>query len=217
MKIKICGLTSFEDTLMAVEAGADMLGFVFYPRSPRYISPTECASLVKELCTRGYSFVSVGVFVNKSPETVREILDFCGLDLAQLHGNESQAEVKELQDRAYKAIRPQVMSEARKMLDQYAGIRESAPTLLIDAYQTGQYGGTGSCVDWSIAAELAQSTSLLLAGGLTHENVSTALSAVQPWGVDVSSGVESEPGRKDQQKIKAFVHAVRMFERENVL
>jgi phosphoribosylanthranilate isomerase len=217
MKIKICGLTSFEDALMVVEAGADMLGFVFYPRSPRYVSPAECALFVKQLCKNGYAFVSVGVFVNQSPGAVREVLDFCGLDLAQLQGDEPHADVKELQDRAYKAVRPQRMSEARKMLDRYAGIRDSAPSLLVDAYKSDQYGGTGSCVDWSIAAEVARSTSLLLAGGLTSENVTTALSTVRPWGVDVSSGVESEPGIKDQQKVEAFINTVRMFERENVV
>ena len=217
MKIKICGLTTLDDAQIAAEAGADMLGFVFYPKSPRYISPTNCSSLVERLFARGFPIVTVGVFVNVSVGSVREILDSCGLHLAQLHGDETPNELKALNSRAFKAIRPRTADEAREAIKRYAGVGVSAPALLLDAYEIGHYGGTGSCADWNIAEELARATPLMLAGGLTPENVTKAMARVQPWGVDVSSGVECSPGKKDWQKVDAFVRAVRQYEKEKAV
>jgi phosphoribosylanthranilate isomerase len=144
----------------------------------------------------------VGVFVNAPAEEIRATIDTCGLNLAQLHGDEPADLVQSFHGRAYKAFRgvPQnVMGFAR----------EGAPSLLIDASVKGSYGGTGTIADWSAAAELAIHYPILLAGGLTPENVAEAVRRVHPWGVDVASGVESSPGVKDPVKMRAFVQAVR--------
>lgn len=215
MKTKICGITTLDDAQAAVEAGADILGFVFYPNSPRYISPGDCASLVDGLSARGHSMVTVGVFVNESVEMVYEILDICGLDLAQLHGDETENELKKLKGKAYKAVRPRSMDEANMLFQRYAGVGVASPGLLLDAYRVDHYGGTGTYADWNICAQLSRRTPLLLAGGLRAENVKEALEVVKPWGVDVSSGVESSPGEKDWRKLHAFVGAVREYEKEN--
>ena len=215
MKVKICGMTTFNDALAAAESGADMVGFNFYPKSPRYITPMACASLMLRFCDQGFSTVAVGIFVNEPVESVWEIMDMCGLQLAQLHGDESPNELMELGNRAYKAIRPRTLAEATTLLKQFEGSRTSEPSLLLDTHKMGHYGGTGLRADWKIASELARLTPLMLAGGLKPENVTAALVIVKPWGVDVCSGVEASPGKKDRKKVEAFIHAVREFETEN--
>ncbi len=214
MKIKICGLTNYEDTLAAVEAGADMLGFNFYPPSPRSITTEDCAEIVAKIRRRNTDVVLVGVFVNTSIETIVDTLAACDLQLAQLHGDEAPSEVEALASRAYKAIRPKSEDEARVQFDQFAGRGTSSPALLLDAYKLGSYGGTGEVADWGVAAELARSAPLLLAGGLTPQNVLSAIEQVQPWGVDAASGVESTPGKKDGNKMKAFIQSIRRQETE---
>jgi len=214
LKIKICGLTNYEDTLAAVEAGADMLGFNFYPPSPRSITIEDCAEIVAKIRRRNTDVVLVGVFVNKSIETIEDTLAACDLQLAQLHGDEAPSEVEALASRAYKAIRPKSEDEARMQWRQFAGLGTSHPALLLDAYKLGSYGGTGEVADWGVAAELARSVPLLLAGGLTPQNVLAAIEQVQPWGVDVASGVESTPGKKDVNKMKAFIQTIRRQETE---
>lgn len=213
MKIKICGLTNIEDASAAVEAGADMLGFNFYPPSPRSIAIEDCVEIVAEIHRQNKAVIMVGVFVNESLEKIEQTMATCDLQLAQLHGDESPSDVGTLK-RAYKAIRPQSDDEARELCQKFAGRGVSHPALLLDAYKLGSYGGTGEVADWQIAAELAQSTPLLLAGGLNPENVLTAVDRVQPWGVDVASGVESTPGKKDINKMKAFIQAIRLRETE---
>jgi phosphoribosylanthranilate isomerase len=144
----------------------------------------------------------VGVFVNSPPETIKTILEICSLDLAQLHGDETSETVNALARKAFKAfhgVPPYVNGFAR----------EQVPAFLIDASVKGAYGGTGVTADWSAAAELAERYPLLLAGGLTPENVADAVRQVQPWGVDVASGVESAPGVKDASRMKAFVQAAK--------
>jgi phosphoribosylanthranilate isomerase len=152
----------------------------------------------------------VGVFVNIPPEEIRLILSDCRLDLAQLSGDERLSCIQELENQAYKAIRPKNMVDA---IDQgyFYAQRASAPSLLIDAYRPGHYGGTGQTGDWSLAQALSMRYPILLAGGLTPQNVAWALKQVRPWGVDVASGVESAPGCKDPEKMTAFVRAVREF------
>lgn len=214
VKIKICGLTNYEDALQAIEAGADMLGFNFYPPSPRSISIDNCAEITSKICREFSHVIMVGIFVNESIEQIEHTLATCGLQLAQLHGDETPSDVETLGSRAYKAIRPKSEAEARVQLQQYAGRGSTSPALLLDAYKLGSYGGTGEVADWSIAAELAQSTLLLLAGGLTPENVLTAIDKVNPWGVDAASGVESTPGKKDPIKMKTFMQAIHQQETE---
>ncbi len=212
--VKVCGIKKLEDALAAVEAGVDMLGFNFYPSSPRYISPLDCAHLQAALDNRGLSIDAVGVFVNIPSEEIRSILSDCHLSLAQLSGDEQLADLQELKTHSYKAIRPRNMAEA---IDQgyFYAQRASTPALLIDACHPGQYGGTGQTGDWSLAQALAMQYPVLLAGGLTPQNVTSALKQVRPWGVDVASGVESAPGGKDPEKMAAFVRAVREFTQEN--
>jgi phosphoribosylanthranilate isomerase len=207
MIVKICGIKTLEIALAALEAGADMLGFNFYPPSARYIRAEDCTELVASLKSQVTGFTSVGVFVNESPQRIREIMEFCNLDLAQLAGDESPGDLAALDGRAFKAVRPGSRAEADDLLRQFG--RAQAPALLVDAHVRGAYGGTGETSDWAIAQHLASQIPTLLAGGLNPENVTAAIQAVNPWGVDVASGVESSPGIKDPAKISAFISAVR--------
>lgn len=208
MKVKICGITCLEDSYAALEAGADLLGFNFYPPSPRYITPGDCAALLIELRRSSYPFQSVGVFVNEPAAMILSILQQCSLDLAQLHGDEPLSLLEDLPDVAYKAIRPTSLQDALDQAARYAR-RGALPALLVDAARPQQYGGTGQTADWEIGGALAEKYPVLLAGGLNPANVAAAVAAVQPWGVDVASGVESAPGRKDPIKLNQFVRAAR--------
>lgn len=200
--IKICGITNLPDAFCAIDAGADYLGFNFHPASPRSIEPEACRKITAVLRKECPLVKRVGVFVNMPLERVRSLLESCGLDLAQLHGDESPADLAALGTRAFKAFRG-VPAE----VDGYA--RREAPALLVDAAVKDAYGGTGVTADWAAAAELAKKFPLFLAGGLNPENVAAALRQVNPWGVDVASGVESSPGRKEPHKLEAFIRAAR--------
>jgi phosphoribosylanthranilate isomerase len=203
-KIKICGIKTVEDALAAMHAGADLIGFNFYPKSPRYIDVGQCRDIMAVMRKYG-QIMYVGVFVNASAEEVRATLETAALTLAQLHGDESSQTMQSLDGKAFKAFRGVPQS-----VNGFA--RNHAPALLVDASVKGVYGGTGETADWSAAAALAQQYPLLLAGGLTPENVAEAVQRVRPWGVDVASGVESAPGKKDTAKMKAFVQAVKRLE-----
>ena len=204
MRIKICGITNLNDAISAIDAGADLLGFNFYSKSPRYITPEICVQIQSSIINHRSSIASVGVFVNSSAEEILSILDMCELNLAQLSGDESPETLAALGERAYKALRPRAPQVAAATLASIPE-RASAPACLVDAFRPGQYGGTGQTADWSIASDLARRAPILLAGGLTPENVATAVRQVHPWGVDVASGVESDPGKKDAQKIRLFI------------
>jgi phosphoribosylanthranilate isomerase len=207
MIIKICGIKTLEIAVASVEAGADMLGFNFYSPSPRYIPPEKCADLIARLAALGSSLTTVGIFVNEPPHHIREIMEACKLDLAQLAGDESPEDLAALDGVAFKAVRPRSRQEAEEQLGLFG--RPTAPALLVDAHVTGAYGGTGAVGDWALARHLAAQAPILLAGGLNPENVAPAVRAVDPWGVDVASGVESGPGIKDISKISAFISAAR--------
>ncbi|MEW6352206.1 MAG: phosphoribosylanthranilate isomerase [Thermodesulfobacteriota bacterium] len=194
VRVKICGITTIEDAMAAVGAGADALGFVFAP-SPRRVSPDRARAIVRELPP---FVITVGVFVNAGLEEIRAIRAFCKLGLVQLHGSESEDFVNQLGSGTIKALR--VGSDTVVRPESYAGA-----TLLLDTYSPSAAGGTGTTFDWSLAAEVARSRPVILAGGLTPENVADAIRTVSPYGVDVSSGVEIEPGRKDHEKISRFV------------
>lgn len=208
MQIKICGLTTAGDALAAAELGADLLGFNFFPASARYITPEACADILQVLRDRGLAVRAVGVFVNAPVAEVVDVMQRCGLDLAQLHGDEPAETLAALGGRAFRALRPASLAEAQAVL---AGDRERVdpPALLVDACHPGQYGGTGRVADWDLAAALARRAPVLLAGGLKPENVAAAVAQVQPWGVDVASGVEAAPGVKDRAKMAAFIAAAR--------
>jgi phosphoribosylanthranilate isomerase len=201
-KIKICGIKTVNDALAALDAGADMLGFNFYPKSPRYVDVGICRNITSVL--RRMHVKLVGVFVNAPVAEIRATMETCGLSLAQLHGDETAEMLAELDGKAFKALRGVTAIEADKRM-----IANGAPAFLVDAAVKDAYGGTGIKADWSAAAELAKKYPLLLAGGLTPGNVADAVRRVQPWGVDVASGVEAGIGQKDPSKMRAFVQAVR--------
>ena len=203
-KIKICGIRTLPDALAAIEAGADLIGFNFYPKSPRYIDVRICRNITSVI--KKYAHVTlVGVFVNASVAEIYATMETCNLDLAQLHGDETPEILQSLNGKAFKAFRGVPQSP-----NDFARIDE--PALLVDASVKGVYGGSGVTADWNGAGELAKKYPLLLAGGLTPENVAEALQQVKPWGVDVASGVESVPGEKDLEKMKTFIHAVKRLE-----
>jgi len=219
MKIKICGITALDDALAAVDAGADMLGFNFYPQSPRFIDPATCARVVSRLRNRDPKVTLVGVFVNATPKFVVATLDACNLDYAQLHGDEPPEDLAALAPWAFKAIRPASTEEARRLALAYAPPAPDGhetlvpdperPAFLLDASVRGQFGGTGQVADWGMARVLARRWPILLAGGLGPDNVAAAVAAVHPWGVDVASGIEASPGKKDPAKMRAFIEAAR--------
>jgi phosphoribosylanthranilate isomerase len=214
MQVKICGITNVEDARVAAEAGTDLLGFICYAKSPRYVEPETINAIVDvlnaHLGPRRPRYV--GVFVDETVPQVRHLLETCGLDLAQLHGSEPPAEVRILQPHAFKAIRPRQRGDAEAAVATYAPVMQIAPdrpAFLIDAYHPWRFGGTGEITDWSAAKVVARRYPILLAGGLTPANVAAAIRVVDPWGVDVSSGVEVEPGRKDGDQVRAFVAAAK--------
>src|SRR5262245_9001683 len=204
-KVKICGITNAEDARVAVEAGADALGFVFFRKSPRYIEPLLARQIVLTLPPL---VIPVGVFVDEEQQVVRNIMDDCGLALAQLHGTESAIYCQELGRTVLKALRVKDRSTFLALAE-FRG-RAGVRGFVLDAYSDQAYGGTGQMIDWRLAAEVAKAANILLAGGLTPDNVEKAIRAVQPYGVDVSSGVESAPGKKDHEKVRAFIRAARL-------
>lgn len=205
MKVKICGITNIEDADVAVKAGADALGFVMYRKSPRFVEQ----AVVKRIVAGLPPFVlPVGVFVNEEPERVRTLMDDCGLALAQLHGDESALYCQQLGRPVLKALRLKDRGTLLALAE-FQG-RANVRGVLIDTFSDQAYGGTGKTVDWTLAQEAARATPIILAGGLTPTNVAEAIAQVRPYGVDVSSGVEQSPGKKDHDKVKAFVHAARL-------
>jgi phosphoribosylanthranilate isomerase len=209
VKVKICGITSIDDARDAIAAGADLLGFNFYPKSSRYLAPEQARDIAAHLRrSDGSRPLLVGVFVNSPLEEMRSILEIAQIDLAQLHGDEPVHMLEQLNGRGFKALRPTSEMEAQIDAEWFAPYGPNAPVLLVDAYRKEQYGGTGQTADWTIATRLAQRYPILLAGGLTPENVAEAVRQVRPWGVDVASGVEVAPGRKDAAKMRAFVERV---------
>ena len=200
VRVKICGITNLEDALIAVEAGADALGFVFFPGSPRFIAPEQAADIIRQLPP----FVQmVGLFVNEEPAIVNSVADQSGLDLVQLHGEESPDYCCAVRRRIIKAFRVKDSSS----LEEMTNYRVAA--CLLDAWSPEARGGTGTTFSWDIAAKAAASQAIILAGGLTPDNVARAMAAVKPYAVDVSSGVESAPGKKDAALVRAFVIAAR--------
>jgi phosphoribosylanthranilate isomerase len=203
MKIKICGITNIEDALASVEAGAEMLGFNFYRRSPRYIEPSAARRIVEQLPA---GVLSVGVFVNEEgPEAVLRVASEAGVGAAQLHGAETPefcAALGELE--TIKALRVGEDFEVESVAAFPVG------AVLLDAYVRGEWGGTGRTFDWGLARRARELTPrLILAGGLTPENVAAAVRAVGPFAVDACSGVEVAPGRKSPALVRRFVEAAR--------
>ncbi len=196
MRVKICGITNSEDAHAAVEYGADALGFVF-AKSPRQITKEQARDIIAELPP----FVSpVGVFVDEKADKIKEICDFCGIQTVQLHGNEQPSYLKELE--GYKLIKAFRVKEEDD-LKQVANYKPHA--FLLDSYVKGVMGGTGVSFKWEIARQAHKYGIIILSGGLTPENVKEAIQMVKPYAVDVSSGVESSPGKKDKLVMKRFI------------
>lgn len=200
VKVKICGITSYEDARAAVDAGADALGFVFFDKSPRYVNPMTVANIIAKIPP----FIqTVGLFVNEEIEQVNWTADYCGLDLVQLHGDETPEDCLEVKRRVIKAFRMKNIVSIEP-LEKY-----QVSGYLLDAWCPDCYGGTGKTFNWEMAAVASKYGRIILAGGLSADNVAQALQAVQPYAVDVSSGVESAPGKKDADKVKAFIKAAK--------
>ena len=201
LKVKICGITSAADALASVDAGADALGFMFYAPSPRCVNFDMVAGIVRELPP----FVAkVGVFVNATEEEVRQAIAECGLDTLQFHGEEPPEFCRRFGLKVIKAFR---VRDAESLLQTHA---YSSEAWLLDSYVAGQLGGTGARFNWDLAKDAAKShRAVLLAGGLTPENAAEAVRQVRPFALDVSSGVESAPGKKDAAKVRAFIAAAK--------
>jgi phosphoribosylanthranilate isomerase len=199
-RVKICGVTTAADALACVDLGADALGVNFVPSSPRYVSEEAARSIVKAV---GDRLLVVAVVADLPLERMRALRDATGVGCLQLHGSETAADLTALLPHAYKAVRvagPQDVAIAESMPGDY---------VMVDARVKGALGGTGHTFDWSLVVGLARTRKLVLAGGLTPDNVAAAVATVHPWCVDVASGVESAPGVKDLDKVRAFIQAAR--------
>jgi phosphoribosylanthranilate isomerase len=202
VRVKICGITNVEDALLACELGADAIGLNFYDKSPRCISPFAASRIIQKLPP----FVApVGVFVNWQAAPVTTLAKALALSAAQLHGDEPPELVREIA-RKVSVIKALHLGKGGA-LPPFAKYRGAA-AFLLDAPHSGQYGGTGHTADWSLAHTAAESHRILLAGGLTPENVAEAIFTVRPYAVDVTSGVEAKPGKKDPGKLRAFFDEV---------
>jgi phosphoribosylanthranilate isomerase len=207
-RVKICGITNWTDARRAIDAGADFLGFNFFSGSPRYIEPAKARQIVRRLPKQ---ISAVGVFVNESEEKMIEIARAVGLDRLQLHGDESPAAVRRLSKTfpVIKAVR------VRKLFRMSHLARfKHAEALLLDGFDAKQWGGTGKTFDWHIARRVNHGARIFLAGGITPENVDAAIRAANPYAVDVCSGVEAKPGKKDAMLVKAFMRAVKNARKE---
>lgn len=195
-RVKICGITNLNDAHHAAACGADALGFVFYPGSPRFVDPDTARRIIAQLPPL---VTTVGLFVNEHPARIREMVDFCGLNTIQLHGDEEPDQCCYPPCRVIKALR--LRGDMQSSL--FSAYKVSA--LLLDAFVPNQFGGTGHRCDWAQAAAVASQHRVILAGGLNSENVAEAVRQVHPYGVDVSSGVEEKPGQKDPEKVARFI------------
>jgi phosphoribosylanthranilate isomerase len=201
MKVKICGITNLEDALYAAECGADALGFIFFPKSPRCIAPDKAASIISQLPP---FITTVGVFVNERPDEMMRIMKMTGIRALQLHGEETPETCK-IWSPVIKSFRVKDMTDL-KQLEQYP----CASACVLDTYSEAEYGGTGRIFNWDIAVEAKKICRIILAGGLTPENVEAAVRHVKPYAVDVASGVEAEKGKKDLKKVKEFIERAKM-------
>jgi phosphoribosylanthranilate isomerase len=192
-QIKICGITNEEDALYAAGCGADALGFIFYPPSPRYIAPANALRIIRKLPAH---IVHVGVFVNESTQEVLRIAELCGLDFIQLHGDESVEYCL--------GFTPETIIKAVELRDENDlenASRYNAAAILVDSRYAGLYGGTGKKSNWDLALKIKSKKPLILSGGLNEDNVGEALEKVAPLALDINSGVEIKPGKKDHQKL----------------
>lgn len=200
-EIKICGITELEDALFAAACGVEALGFIFYDRSPRHITPSDARRIIIALPPE---VARVGVFVNQKPDEVQQIFDDCGLDYIQLHGDETPAYCRRFS--------PSLLIKAVSLTEESelpALASYQVRAVLVDSRDAGRYGGTGRRADWALARRVKESRTLILSGGLQAENIAAALAEVSPAAVDINSGVEITPGRKDRDKVRRVVDIIR--------
>jgi phosphoribosylanthranilate isomerase len=199
-RVKICGITNLDDAMTAVECGADAIGFVFWVNSPRFIEPQKAKRIVSEIPP----FVTtVGVFVNEPVEGINRLIRSVGFGCVQLHGEETPEECMGLNAKVIKAVRVSGEKDLEG-LDRY-----HVSAFILDTFRKDVQGGTGETFDWDIAVKAKKLGAVILSGGLTPENVVDAIRHVRPYGVDVSSGVEKNPGEKDPEKVRKFIELVR--------
>ncbi|MBI5664804.1 MAG: phosphoribosylanthranilate isomerase [Nitrospirae bacterium] len=201
LRIKICGITNTEDAFAAIACGADALGFVFYSKSPRSIQPETARSIISQLPPL---VTTVGVFVDEEMSNLKKIISHTGLDVVQLHGSEPPEYIR-LSNKTIKAIRVKDLADL-EVLNHY----KAASAFLLDTYSPGSIGGTGHVFNWEIAVEAKKMGRIILAGGLTPDNIEEAIKLVQPYAVDVASGVEGNiKGKKDHNKLRSFIERAR--------
>ena len=203
-EIKICGITSLEDARIAALAGANALGFIFHPASPRHVTPERSKEIASMLPV---SICRVGVFVDCDAGEVKRISRFCKLDLIQLHGNESPDYCRRFPHSVLLKAVALRSEEDLAVLNEYP-----VKAIVVDAYDPGLPGGTGKTCDWNLAKRAGEKCALILAGGLNSGNIHAAIEHVRPRAVDIASGVEAKPGTKDPDKIREFIAAVKGFE-----
>ncbi len=208
MKIKICGITNLEDARFAAGALADYLGFIFYEKSPRYVTPGEAGAIINWI--EGPK--KVGVFVNQPLDDVNRIAKETGLDYIQLHGDETPEYCELVEKPIIKVIHIEEESVAYLLKHQVEQYAEVADYLLFDTKIDGLWGGTGTSFNWDILEEIGMETPFFLSGGLNAENIREAVETVRPFAVDVSSSLEAKPGRKDFSKIEAFMDEIKTID-----
>ncbi|MBW2648816.1 MAG: phosphoribosylanthranilate isomerase [Deltaproteobacteria bacterium] len=205
IEIKICGITNLDDALAVYENGADALGFIFYPKSPRYISPEKAKKIIENIPRE---ITRVGVFVNHRAREVKGIIEFCGLNLVQLHGNETPEYCRQFPESiVIKSFSPRTDDDLQTLKDY------PVKAILVDAHDPGLYGGTGKTSNWELASKIRDSHPLILSGGLNIDNIMDAIDTVHPHAVDINSGVESSPGKKDHDKVRKIIEIARQNDR----
>lgn len=201
-KVKICGITNYDDAIYASECGADALGFVFYKKSPRYINPADAQAIIKKLPP----FIqSVGLFVNHTKDEINQINHLVDLNLFQFHGDEDPLFCQSLSHPFIKAIR---VKDKNDIINAFSNF-QLAKAILVDKFSNHTYGGTGESFDWSLIPKNHQKP-MILAGGLNCNNITKAINETNPYAVDVSSGVELSKGKKDPQLIKKFITCAKL-------
>lgn len=202
--VKICGITQREDAISAVQCGAVALGFIFYPPSPRYIKPEDAKIIISALPD---NVVTLGVFVNDKPEAMKRILNYCNLDMIQMHGDESPNDCRHFPS--------QMLIKAVALKNESDLTRACAypvAAILVDSRHAGLYGGTGKKANWDLANRMKEKRSLVLSGGLNAKNVTEAIKTVKPAALDINSGAEQSPGRKDHKKMEQIFKIIREAE-----
>jgi len=200
-QLKICGITNKEDALYAAGGGTAALGFIFYPSSSRYIKPEEARKIISVLPDE---LVKVGVFVNEKADEIKRVMEYCGLDMVQLHGDESPEFCREFTtSQIIKAVELKNDNDLNRAFDY------DVAALLVDSRHAGLYGGTGRKANWKLACRIKNKKQLILSGGLNEENIAEAMQTVAPAALDINSGVESEPGKKDHAKLARIFDIIR--------